>query len=343
MIDSLCKELLDRKSEIALEEIETIYFGGGTPSLIAKEDLRRIIHTITNKYKVNNNVEITIEVNPDDVNNDVLKAWKEIGINRISIGVQSFFDEDLVWMNRSHHVIQSEQALKMIFNNGYDNISADLIFGFHNLSYEKWEKNIQKLLDFNIPHISCYGMTVEDKTVFGNWQKTKKMNIINDEMASNQFLTLIRKLTENGFSQYEISNFAKKGYESRHNSSYWNGKHYIGIGPSAHSYNGITRRWNITNNALYIKNICNNELYFEEEILSEVDKINEYIMIQLRLQNGLNMQYLKTITTNEQYHQIEHKIQSYIIQEYVYKKDTNIALTLKGKLFADSIASDLFC
>lgn len=343
IIDLLCKELLDRKSEIIYDDIETVYFGGGTPGLIEIEDLRNILNTITNNYNVNKNVEITIEVNPDDVNEITLKAWKDIGINRISIGVQSFFEEDLVWMNRSHHAIQSEQALSMILNMGYDNISADLIFGFQNLSNEKWDKNIQKLLDFNIPHISCYGMTVEDKTVFGNWQKSKKINIINDEIASEQFLTLIKKLTANGFSQYEISNFAKKGFESKHNSSYWKGKQYLGIGPSAHSYNGNTRRWNIANNALYIKYLSNNECYYEEEKLSDVDKINEYIMIHLRLHDGLDMVYLKSITTNQQYHQIANKIQSYLIQECVTKSENKIALTIKGKLFADRIASDLFC
>lgn len=343
MIDALCKEILVRKNELNIEEIETIYFGGGTPSLIDKEDLKRILYIISSIYKVTKNVEITIEVNPDDVNEEKLKAWKEIGINRISIGIQSFFEEDLIWMNRSHRAIQSELALSMILNNGYDNISADLIFGFQNLSNEKWEKNIQKLLDLNIPHISCYGMTVEDKTVFGNWQKTKKMNIINDEIASEQFLILINRLTTNGFSQYEISNFAKKGFESRHNSSYWKGKQYIGIGPSAHSYNGNTRRWNIANNALYIKYLNNNEVYYEDEILSNIDKINEYIMIQLRLQEGIDMAYLKSITTNEQYYQIANKIQSYLVQECIIKNNNNIALTLKGKLFADSIASDLFC
>ena len=280
MLAAIAFEIEQRKNYLH-EPVETIYFGGGTPSLLTIYDLQFIIDKLRQNFVIEENAEITLETNPDDIDEKKLSAWKSIGINRLSIGIQSFADADLRWMNRAHN---SQQAIKslQLATKYFNNISIDLIYGSPVLTDEQWIKNIDTALSFNIPHLSCYALTVEEKTALALMIEKHKKENIDAEKQARHFKILLKRLPAAGFEQYEISNFAKHGFRSRHNSSYWNGKNYLGIGPSAHSYNGKFRRWNIANNALYINAVKNNLIYFEEEKLTEIQKLNEFIMTHLR-------------------------------------------------------------
>ncbi len=268
--------------------LETIYFGGGTPSLLSADELYLIMGSILKNFKVHNDAEITLEANPDDVTKENINLWKEIGINRISLGVQSFFDEDLVFMNRAHNSLQSFNAINLLQEADLKNISIDLIYGSPTTSKEIWVQNIQKAIRLGVPHISSYCLTIEPKTVLA--YKVKKGEIIvEDHIANEQFDILINQLVREGFEHYEISNFARPGYHSKHNTSYWQNKHYHGFGPGAHAYNGTHRRWNLANNPLYIQAIKMHLPYFEEEPLTLFDQYNEYIMTRLRTSWGINL------------------------------------------------------
>ena len=347
MISAIIKEikmtsvsLLNVNDDI--EIIETIYFGGGTPSLLSVIDLQNILSTLKNNYSINADAEITIEANPDDITFEKLESWKATGINRLSIGIQSFKEEDLQWMNRAHNKTQALECIAMAKKAGFNNFSVDLIYGTPELTDEEWKKNIEEVIKMEAPHIACYALTVEPKTALQKMIALKKKADVNTDDQARQFLLLMKWMQEAGYEHYEISNFAKPGFRSRHNSSYWQGKKYIGIGPSAHSYDGSKRKWNIANNSLYVMAIENDSTSFEEEILTETDRLNEYVMTSLRTIEGLNLETIKRNFSLKERNRIEKSLIDYVTNGMIIYAGENLVLTNEGKLFADGIAADLF-
>jgi len=347
MIDALIKEinlssvyLINDKSET--EIIETIYFGGGTPSLLNNDDLENLLNAISDNYPVSDKAEITIEANPDDINKEKLTVWKESGINRLSIGIQSFQQKDLEWMNRAHNSVQALDSILLAKKSGFNNFSIDLIYGIPGLTDEEWKMNVEQVINLESPHIACYALTVEPKTALQKMIALKKKVDIDTDQQARQFLLLMKWMKEAGFEHYEISNFAKPGYRSWHNSSYWRGKKYIGIGPSAHSYDGKSRRWNIANNALYIQSIKNNIIPFEEEKLTDAERLNEYIMTSLRTIEGLDLKVIEINFSIKERKRIEDSVVDYIGKKMIVYNKEKLLLTDEGKLFADGIAVDLF-
>jgi oxygen-independent coproporphyrinogen-3 oxidase len=336
LLAALLKETELQKNYLGEDIIETIYFGGGTPSLLTISDLRSQIDKIKNNYKIADDIEITLEANPDDITEEKLIDWKKIGISRLSIGLQSFFEEDLEWMNRAHNAQQAIDNLQLAIKQ-FDNITIDLIYGHPLLSNEKWKQNVEKVIALNIPHISCYALTVEPKTPLDKMIKEKKKENIQQEKQAEQFLLLMQWLEDAGYEHYEISNFAKPSFRSRHNSSYWQGKKYLGLGPSAHSFDGKSRQWNISNNTIYIESLTKNEIPFEKEILTSVQQINEYIMTSLRTSEGLD---LKKVGSQES--GVRRRSEEFIIQQKMIEENNFLKLTREGKLFADGIAAELF-
>jgi oxygen-independent coproporphyrinogen-3 oxidase len=324
------------------EVIETIYFGGGTPSLLSHEEMVSIIDTIKQNYKVSDDAEITLEANPDDIKFEKLAEWKNAGINRLSIGIQSFIDRDLKWMNRAHDAKQALQCIKLAGDAGYNNFSIDLIFGTPGLTDEEWKRNIETVINLNVPHISSYALTVEPKTALKKMIGLKKKEKINDDTQAVQYEILMKTLQAAGYEHYEISNFAKPGFRSKHNSSYWQGKKYIGIGPSAHSFNGKMRMWNKANNIYYLKSIAQDIVPFEKEVLTETQKINEYIMTSLRTSEGMDLNFIENNFSEKEKTRIENLSNQKIKKENYFIKNNKIILTDKGKLFADAIAVELF-
>jgi oxygen-independent coproporphyrinogen III oxidase len=339
---ALLKEIELRRDYIQGEIIETIYFGGGTPSLISSRALQEILDTIAKFFKIGADPEITLETNPDDIDSKRLHDWKKAGINRLSIGVQSFFTEDLVWMNRAHNGEQAIQAVEESKKAGFDNFSLDLIYGSPGLTDEKWGLNLHRVISLEPAHISCYALTVEPKTALFEMIKTKKSVPVDPEKQASQFLTGIQQLEAAGFEHYEISSFARPGKRSRHNSSYWQSKRYLGLGPSAHSFDGISRQWNISNNALYIKSLMAGDLSFESENLLPKDLLNEYIMTSLRTTEGLDLQHVTERFGKQKGSLLENNASVYIHSNQMVKKQEKLVLTRNGKLFADGIAAALF-
>ncbi len=286
--------------------------------------------------------EITLEANPDDITLEKLTGWKNAGINRLSIGIQSFIERDLEWMNRAHNKEQAFNSINFSKEAGFKNFSIDLIFGTPGLSDEEWEQNIKTIIDLGIPHISAYALTVEPKTALHKMIKTKKKENINSDVQAKQFFILMKMMREAGYEHYEISNFAKPGFRSRHNSSYWQGKKYIGIGPSAHSYNGKERLWNIAKNIFYIRSLQQNIIPFEKEILTNKERINEYIMTSLRTMEGLDLDFIENSFSFEERMRIENILKNKVEKENYFQQNEKIILTDTGKLFADGIAVELF-
>lgn len=343
LVKSILTEIDTRINYLPNKTIETIYFGGGTPSLLSEKETFLILEKIYKLYNVSNNAEITIECNPDDLSDEKLKELKRLEINRLSIGLQSFDEEELVWMNRAHTAKESESSVKRAQDRGFENITIDLIYGSKFSNLTNWKKTLDKAIALNVPHISSYNLTIEEKTKLGHDFKVKKEIAIDDEKSSELFLEMIDRLEKNNFIHYEISNFGKEGFFSKHNSNYWKGEHYIGLGPSAHSFDGASRQWNVSNNNSYIKHIeekSNN--YFEKEILTETERFNEYILTSLRTIWGIDLNYLKTNFNSDFVKTFSNQIQKYIKQETVLIKDSTYTLTEKGKLLADKIASELF-
>jgi oxygen-independent coproporphyrinogen-3 oxidase len=324
------------------EKIETIYFGGGTPSLISSEEISQIISTIKKNYQISSNAEVTLEANPDDINAQTINNWKSAGINRLSIGIQSFIERDLKWMNRAHNAEQALRSIELARQAGFNNFSIDLIFGTPGLSDEEWKKNIQTVIGLQVPHISSYALTVEPKTALQKMIELKKKENINDEVQARQFMILMQMLKDAGYEHYEISNFAKPGFRSRHNSSYWQGEKYIGIGPSAHSFDGEARSWNIANNHAYMKSIAENKIPSELEILTRSQKLNEYIMTSLRTTEGMGLDLIASKFSNAERSRIEQLLEQKVEKENFICYGNKIILTGKGKLFADRIAVELF-
>ena len=338
---ALLKEIVLREAYIQGEIVETIYFGGGTPSLLASQAIGQILDSVNSHFRISENPEITLETNPDDIDLCSLEMWRKAGINRLSIGVQSFFSEDLVWMNRAHNGDQAIQAVKDS-KKWFDNFSLDLIYGSPGLTDEKWDFNLQKAISLEPAHISCYALTAEPKTALHNMIRTKKSVAMDPEKQASQFLAGIKRLGSAGFEHYEISSFARPGKRSRHNSSYWQSKKYMGLGPSAHSFDGTSRQWNVSNNALYIKSLSGGELSFESENLRPKDLLNEYIMTSLRTAEGLDLQHVIERFGKQTGNLLENNASKYLHSEQMVKKQEKLILTHNGKLFADGIAAALF-
>ncbi len=355
MTGSLIKEIelrrkmldQDKEKEMAIlsspeEAIETVYFGGGTPSLLSEEEISSIIASLQKNYHVIPGAEITLEANPDDINSENLATWKMAGINRLSIGIQSFIARDLTWMNRAHDAQQALKSIELSREAGFENFSIDLIFGTPGLTDEEWKKNIQTAIELNVPHISSYALTVEPRTALQKMIKLKKKENVNNEIQANQFLVLMQKMNEANYEHYEISNFAKPPFRSRHNSSYWKGEKYIGIGPSAHSFNQNERSWNVANNRLYIEALKRDEIPFEKEILTHSQKLNEYVMTSLRTIEGMDLKIIEERFSNSERKRIEKLLKETIEKNKFTQHNNKIILTDKGKLFADGIAVELF-
>ena len=341
MVLALAKEIELRKGESQYEIIETIYFGGGTPSVLTIDDIQFLINSVYEHYHVVENPEITLEANPDDLDNEIIIQYANSPINRLSIGVQSFFEDDLELMNRAHNSEEAKKCLEFATQH-FDNISIDLIYGMPNMSNEKWLQNIETALSFNIPHISSYALTVEPKTALHKMIKSGAIPTLDDDLAQQHFHILIDKLQENGFVHYELSNFGKPDYFSKNNTAYWLGKKYIGIGPSAHSYNSESRSWNIANNSLYLKAIAENKLPSETEILSKTDQYNEYIMTGLRTIWGVSLERIETEFGTKYLDYLHQQVEKYISDHLLEIENNVLKTTKKGKFLSDGIASDLF-
>ena len=343
LVKSILSEIDLRLNYLPDKNINTIYFGGGTPSLLSERESFSILEKIYKLYNVSKDAEITMECNPDDLLDEKLKELKRLEINRLSIGLQSFDEEELVWMNRAHTAKESEASVKRAQDRGFENITIDLIYGSKFCNLSNWKKTIDKAIALDVKHISSYNLTIEEKTKLGHDFKVKKEVAIDDEKSSELFLEMVDRLEKNNFIHYEISNFGKEGFFSTHNSNYWKGQHYIGLGPSAHSFDGASRQWNISNNNIYIKRISeNNNNYFEREVLSEKERFNEYILTSLRTIWGIDLNYLKSNFNADYMKAFLVQIEKYINQETIVVKDSTYTLTEKGKLLADRIASELF-
>jgi len=340
LVDALCKELVLRKNEI-LGRVETIYFGGGTPSLLSQEELEIIFKTIYENYTIIENPEITLEANPDDLSRQKLEQLAKSPINRLSIGIQSFFEEDLKFMNRAHNAEEAENSIKKA-KKYFKNISIDLIYGVPGMSNVRWKQNIEKALSFEILHISSYALTVEPKTALDTFIKKGLVPPVDDALAEQHFFTLMETLQTNDFVQYELSNFGKEGFFSRNNTAYWQGKTYLGIGPSAHSYDGKNRSWNVKNNSLYINSIEKGNLPSETETLSITDCYNEYVMTGLRTIWGLSLTRVELDFGKKYKEYLLLQALKHLEENLLYLDGDLLLVTKKGKFLSDGLASDLF-
>ncbi|PIQ18144.1 MAG: coproporphyrinogen III oxidase [Flavobacteriaceae bacterium CG18_big_fil_WC_8_21_14_2_50_34_36] len=340
LVDALCKELVLRKNEI-LGRVETIYFGGGTPSLLSQEELEIIFKTIYENYTIIENPEITLEANPDDLSRQKLEQLAKSPINRLSIGIQSFFEEDLKFMNRAHNAEEAENSIKKA-KKYFKNISIDLIYGVPGMSNVRWKQNIEKALSFEILHISSYALTVEPKTALDTFIKKGLVPPVDDALAEQHFFTLMETLQTNDFVQYELSNFGKEGFFSRNNTAYWQGKTYLGIGPSAHSYDGKNRSWNVKNNSLYINSIEKGNLPSETETLSITDCYNEYVMTGLRTIWGVSLTRVELDFGKKYKEYLLLQALKHLEENLLYLDGDLLLVTKKGKFLSDGLASDLF-
>ncbi|MEO6254991.1 MAG: radical SAM family heme chaperone HemW [Ferruginibacter sp.] len=340
------REIPKNEAEIvakdAREIISTLYFGGGTPSILTIDDLELIFEALNDRFAFADDIEITLEANPDDITDLKLQQWRSVGINRLSVGIQSFLEEELIWMNRAHTAAESLACIDKISNAGFTNFSVDLIYGSPMLGDDDWKKNVQLIIEKNVPHISCYALTVEPKTALDKMIALNKKEPVDPEKQARQFLLLMDWLEQAGYEHYEISNFTKPGYRSKHNSSYWSGEPYYAFGPAAHAFDGKKRKWNIANNSLYIQSLQQNTIPYEEEILTETQQLNEYIMTALRTMEGLDLDYVSKTFGEDKRNEIKVAGNKYISTGRLKDVDHKLILTKEGKLFADGIAADLF-
>ena len=346
MVDAIVKEIILtpilQNEQVKKEIVSTLYFGGGTPSILSVDELRLIFEALHDRFVFEDDIEITLEANPDDITDVKLKEWKYLGINRLSVGIQSFAEAELVWMNRAHSAAESLLCIDKIKQAGFTNFSVDLIYGSPILSDEDWNRNVDIVIEKNIPHISCYALTVEPKTALDKMIAQHKKENVDAEKQARQFLLLMDWMQEAGYEHYEISNFAKPGLRSKHNSSYWSGEKYYAFGPAAHAFDGQRRRWNVANNSLYIQSLQNNIIHFEEEVLTKTQQLNEYIMTTLRTIEGLNLNYVGEIFGEKESERIKSAGEKYVSAGKLKTVNNKLILTREGKLFADGIASDLF-
>ena len=341
LVDAIVKEIDLQKNFLKGESIATIYFGGGTPSLLSIQEINSILDKIQATFEVKQDAEITLEANPDDITKSALDLWKGAGINRLSLGIQSFIQEDLRWMNRAHSAALAADSLQLAVKE-FENISIDLIYGTPFLSDEQWKKNLDTAIGFGIPHLSCYALTVEEKTPLHKQILLQNTQGIDSDKQARQFILLMNWLREAAYEHYEVSNFARPGFKSRHNSSYWHGEKYLGLGPSAHSYDGVVRKWNVGNNVRYITAINNGLVEGETEALTETQKLNEYIMISLRTREGMDLQKIKTNWGEEKVWAMENKLSLFKSSNLLVRNNSIVQLTDEGILRADGIAADLF-
>jgi oxygen-independent coproporphyrinogen-3 oxidase len=340
MLEIMKNEITHRRDYLIDKKLKSIYFGGGTPSLLTKAELTGIIARIREHFTLSERTEITLEANPDDITEGSVAEWIEAGINRLSIGLQSFREMDLQWMNRAHTVDEAHKCVQIAQRAGITNISIDLIYGLPELTIDEWKDHVQRAILMGVPHVSAYCLTVEERTALDKLVRDKKIIPGGEDDQSDQFLVLTEQLKNAGFHHYEISNFGKPGYEAIHNSNYWKGEHYLGIGPSAHSFNGTSRRWNISNNPGYIKHFNGEGQWFEEEVLSPIDQWNELILTGLRTSYGVTLSKLSMIQpfSDSFLSDIENLKQNGL----AILKDDVLILTDRGRLQADHIASQLF-
>lgn len=356
LLQAIQKEMVLQKDYLGGDIINTIYFGGGTPSLLSQKELMTIFETLHQHYTINANAEITLEANPDDLTITKIKELKNTPINRLSIGIQSFYDEDLKLMNRAHNSKEAHRVVKDSQDNDFENITIDLIYGIPTLSNKNWTTNLQTAFDLDVKHISAYCLTVEPKTALAHLVKEGKIKNVDEQNSAEQFEIMLEEMRKNNFEQYEISNFCKDDQYSKHNSNYWLKKNYLGIGPSAHSYNGTSRQWNVSNNAIYIRSLESlspapmlklqrkhkGEDRFEIEILTTSQHYNEYILTTLRTKWGSDLNHIEEIFGTDYLLHCLKEANNYLLSEDIKKENNTLFLSDKGKLIADKIASDLF-
>ncbi len=341
LVNSLIHEIELRKDELNNDVIKTIYFGGGTPSMLSQAEIDAIIAAVYKNHTVVTHPEVTLEANPDDLTEEKIIELAKSRINRLSIGIQSFLERDLKLMNRAHKAEEAKKSLSLATQH-FENISVDLIYGIPGLSNEEWKKNIENALSFGIPHISSYALTVEPKTALASFIKKGIIDDVDDEQAQEQFHILLDELTKHNFIHYELSNFGKEGYFSKNNSSYWQGKSYLGIGPSAHSFDGKRRGWNVRNNSKYIEALKQDKLPIEREILTITDQYNEYIMTGLRTIWGISLEKVKNDFGIKYYDYLLLQSEKYRKEDLLYIEDEKLKTTKKGKFLSDGISADLF-
>jgi oxygen-independent coproporphyrinogen-3 oxidase len=341
-VAALVREAGLRRDYLEGAPVETIYFGGGTPSLLSEAELNSILDALRTYFPVTADAEVTLEANPDDIEPARLQAWKAAGINRLSIGVQSFFEEELRWMNRVHSAAHARDCIEHSLAAGFTNLSIDLIYGSPLLSDEGWRQNVDIATGYKIPHLSCYALTVEERTPLHKQVAQRQKTDVDNEQQARQFLLLMQWLREKGYEHYEVSNFALPGHRSRHNSSYWKGLPYLGLGPSAHSYNGHERSWNIANNNSYIRDVHEGRLPEEKEILTREQRLNEYLMIALRTMEGIDLGRVQAQATEAERRDIEKRLTVFLQEGLVTRTAGGFALTEEGMLRADGLAAELF-
>ena len=342
MIQAMIKELDLRENYLKSKKLNSLYFGGGTPSILNQKEIELLFNKVREKYLIDENTEISFECNPDDLDKEKLLLLKKLGVNRLSIGIQSFNDEDLNFMNRSHNSTQAMDCVKFSQEIGFNNISIDLIFSLPNQTLKDWKRNLDIAFNLGIQHISSYSLTIEEKTKINHLIKTKKITELDDDISLQQYNLLIKESEKNDFTHYEISNFGKENYFSKHNSSYWLGNEYLGIGPSAHSYNRKSRSWNVRSNKKYISEIKNNRLPSETEILTNSEKFNDYIMTHLRTIWGVDTNYILKYFGEKILSDFIIDLKKWENSKDLTHQDENVKLTKKGKYISDAICSDLF-
>jgi oxygen-independent coproporphyrinogen-3 oxidase len=340
-IETLCKEIRLRKDYLDGEQVETIYFGGGTPSLLQIDQVDKIIKALHSVFKVAKYVEVTLEANPDDLSDSYLSSLKRVGVNRLSIGIQSFEDAELELMARRHGAKRAEDAVYSAYNAGFENISLDLIYGLPNSNQELWKKSLARLLALEPEHISAYHLTYEEGTSLHNRLKKDEIKAIDEKVSKNQFLQLQDMTSSKGYIQYEISNFCLPEKESKHNSNYWNNKAYIGFGPAAHSYNSTSRQWNVSNLDLYVKNINEKKLFYESEDLTKKDLFNEYILTRLRTAKGADLSYIEKNFGSFYIDSLHKNAQKYLDSRKLIVKNSRLMLESSSFFISDSIISNL--
>jgi oxygen-independent coproporphyrinogen-3 oxidase len=342
MIKAICQEIFLQQNYLSQKKIFSIYLGGGTPSLLQENELEMIFETIKKYFEIDKNAEITLEANPDDITLEKLNIWKNIGINRLSIGVQTFENQILTQLNRIHNAEEAKNSVILAQKVGFQNITIDLMYALPHQNNAIWQKDLEKAIQLNVPHISAYCLTIEEKTTFGKWVKQKKMIPIQEEIAAQQFEILVETLEKNNYEQYEISNFAQNQQYAKHNTHYWKQGEYLGIGASAHSYNGKTRQFNAANNTIYIDKINQNEIPATIDFLTENDHINEYLLTGLRTIWGVNLEKIKKERKVDFFALQKNKIENFAQQNLLYYQNQHLFLTQKGKILADEITSQLF-
>jgi oxygen-independent coproporphyrinogen-3 oxidase len=342
MLEAIRKELQDRRDFLEGEELQTIYMGGGTPSVVSPAGISLLMDTIRENYTVSKQIEITLEGNPDDLDLEYLSSLRQTGVNRLSIGIQSFYDEYLKFMNRRHDAIKAKTCLEEAYNAGFDNLSIDLIYGLPGMTGATWNETLLTALAYQPPHIAAYHLTYEPGTVLNYLRQKGKISPVDENGSIDQFTILVEQMSENGYQHYEISNFALPGYMSKHNSAYWKGAKYLGIGPSAHSYNGTVRRWNISGNSSYIRRIFKGNKTYEEEIINDRSRFHEYLLTSLRTMWGTDTEHIKN-TWGQDYHEhVLRKSSRFIKEGKIKQVDNRLILSDEGKFLADYIIRELF-